>query len=334
MNRVKNYLSLVTFSHTIFAMPFALIGFYLAIKKPFSGFTQLNLNTSISWSNYSTPFIANNSLSHKLLAGMNPYWGTAIYLGLVILCMVFARSAAMGFNRWLDAKYDAMNPRTAIREIPAGVIKPNNALAFVIINCILFITATFFINSLCFYLSPVALFVILFYSYTKRFTALCHLVLGVGLSLAPIGAYIAVTGQFGLLPIIFSFTVLFWVSGFDIIYALQDEHFDKQHQLHSIPSAVGKVKALRISEMLHFLSAACVITAGFYGHFGYFYWAGAIFYISLLIYQHLLVKPNDLSKVNRAFFTTNGIASVVFAIFVILDLFLHSTGAWNLNAAP
>lgn len=308
MNRVKNYLSLVTFSHTIFAMPFAFIGFFL-------GITHLKEN------------IAEDFLQKT---SSIPGWHTTIYstsyrtfqFVLVILCMIFARSAAMAFNRWLDAKYDAMNPRTAVREIPAGIIKPGNALAFTIANCILFVVATFFINTLCFYLSPVALFVILFYSYTKRFTALCHLVLGVGLSLAPIGAYIAVTGQFNLLPLFFSFTVLFWVSGFDIIYALQDEEFDKRNQLHSIPSAVGKVKALRISEMLHVLSAAGVIGAGFFGHFGWLYWMGAVFYICLLVYQHLLVKPHDLSKVNRAFFTTNGIASVVFAVFVISDLFL------------
>jgi len=305
MLTIKKYLSLVKFSHTIFAMPFALIGFFLAISKPL---LLGNLNDAIGWENDITNL---TNLQKKIL----------LFL-LVILCMIFARSAAMAFNRWLDAKYDAMNPRTAIREIPAGIIKPNNALTFVIINCILFVTTTFFINRLCFYLSPVALFVVLFYSYTKRFTALCHLVLGVGLSLAPIGAYIAVTGQFNLLPILFSFTVLFWVSGFDIIYALQDEDFDKQNQLHSIPSAVGKIKALRISEMLHVLSAACVIAAGFYGHFGWLYWMGVVFYISLLTYQHILVKPNDLSKVNLAFFTTNGIASVVFSIFVILDLFI------------
>ncbi|MGG9961131.1 UbiA-like polyprenyltransferase [Ferruginibacter sp. SUN106] len=305
MLAVKKYLSLVKFSHTIFAMPFALIGFFLGLTR--SSFSE-NLNSYIGWGNDITNFV---SSKHNLLK-----------FCLVILCMIFARSAAMAFNRWLDAKYDAMNPRTAVREIPAGVIKPNNALIFTIVNCVLFITATFFINRLCFYLSPVALFVVLFYSYTKRFTALCHLVLGVGLSLAPIGAYIAVTGQFNLLPVLFSFTVLFWVSGFDIIYALQDEDFDRQNQLHSIPSAVGKVKALRISEMLHVLSAACVIGAGFYGHFGIWYWAGVVFYIGLLIYQHVLVKPNDLSKVNMAFFTTNGIASVVFAVFVLLDLFI------------
>ncbi len=319
MTEIKKYLSLVKFSHSIFAMPFALIGFFLAILKPqYFDEEGTSVSSYIGWNNnvqgWHTTIYSKEYLLVKFL--------------LVILCMIFARSAAMAFNRWLDAKYDAMNPRTAVREIPAGIIKPNNALIFTIVNCLLFVITTFFINRLCFFLSPVALFIILFYSYTKRFTALCHLVLGVGLSLAPIGAYIAVTGVFNLLPILFSFTVLFWVSGFDIIYALQDEDFDKQNQLHSIPSAVGKIKALRISEMLHVLSAACVIAAGFYGHFGIWYWTGVVLYIGLLIYQHTLVKPHDLSKVNMAFFTTNGIASVVFAIFVILDLFLHKTGTW------
>ena len=202
-----------------------------------------------------------------------------------------------------------------------SVTYPMGVIWFVLLNCIAFIICCLFINRLCFYLSFVALFVVLFYSYTKRFTALCHLVLGVGLSLAPIGAYIAVAGTFALLPILFSFTVLFWVSGFDIIYALQDEAFDKQHQLHSIPAAVGKTKALRISELLHVLSAACVIYAGIFGHFGIWYWIGVAIFIGLLIYQHLLVKPNDLSKINMAFFTTNGIASAVFAVFVLLDIF-------------
>ena len=287
-------------------MPFALIGFFLGIA------------TGIWSNNIKGKFPGIDAETRDVY--YIKYF--VIDLVLVILCMIFARSAAMAFNRWLDKNFDAKNPRTAIREIPAGVIKSNNALFFVIVNCILFIACTFFINKICFYLSPVALFVVLFYSYTKRFTALCHLVLGVGLSLAPIGAYLAVTGQFALLPILFSFTVLFWVSGFDIIYALQDEEFDKSNQLHSIPAALGRSKALMVSNLLHVLSAACVISVGVYGHFGYWYWTGVAFFIGLLIYQHILVKPNDLSKVNIAFFTTNGIASVVFAIFVILDLFL------------
>jgi 4-hydroxybenzoate polyprenyltransferase len=305
MLAIKKYLSLVKFAHTIFAMPFALIGFFLGI---------INIKTL-------RPFDLSTT----------PGWHTTIYPGsfllilffLVILCMVFARSAAMAFNRWLDANFDKKNPRTAVREIPAGIIKPGNAIVFVAFNCIAFIICCWFINRLCFYLSFVALFVVLFYSYTKRFTALCHLVLGVGLGLAPIGAYIAVTGSFAVLPVLFSFTVLFWVSGFDIIYALQDEEFDKQNDLYSIPAAMGKTKALRISELLHFLSAACVIYAGIHGHFGTWYWIGAGLFAGLLIYQHLLVKPDDLSKVNMAFFTTNGIASVIFAAFVLMDIFLR-----------
>ena len=309
MTKVKNYLSLINFSHTIFAMPFALIGFFLGLMS-----FDYAVSLVPGWHSPSDPhftfpaFLSGTEIVKKLL--------------LVILCMIFARSAAMAFNRWLDAKYDAQNPRTAVREIPAGIITPKNALLFVIINSVLFIGATFFINPLCFYLSPVALFVVLFYSYTKRFTALCHLVLGLGLSLAPIGAYIAVTGVFNLLPLLFSLAVLCWVSGFDVIYALQDEEFDKSQQLHSIPAAVGKSNALRISEGLHVLSAASVIYAGYYGHFGWLYWCGVAVFLGLLIYQHLLVKPNDLSRVNMAFFTSNGIASIVFAAFVIADIFL------------
>ena len=285
MQTIKNYLSLVKFSHTIFAMPFAMIGFFLAVRQ----------GLSFSW----------------------------LKLILVIGCMVFARSAAMAFNRYLDKSFDEKNPRTAIREIPAGIISANNALLFVIGNCIAFIALTYFINQLCLYLAPVALFVILFYSYTKRFTPLCHLVLGLGLSLAPIGAYLAVTGEFALLPILFSFTVLFWVSGFDIIYALQDEDFDRAHNLHSIPAWLGKRKALRVSELLHLISGGLVIAAGFYGSFGWLYWLGVAVFCIMLIYQHSIVKPSDLHRVNLAFMTANGIASVVFATFVIADLLMN-----------
>lgn len=294
MSSVKNYLSLIKFSHTIFALPFALIGFVLGINYLKSEMEDVQIEFNF----YSYTFL------------------------FVLLCMIFARSAAMAFNRYLDRSFDEKNPRTAIREIPAGIISANSALLFTIIMSALFIATTYFINSLCFYLSPVALLVVLGYSFTKRFTPLCHLVLGLGLSLAPIGAYLAVTGAFALLPILFSFTVLFWVSGFDVIYALQDEEFDKKYQLKSIPVWLGKNKALRVSELLHLLSALCVLAAGFLGGFGIWYWVGAVFFIGLLVYQHLLVKPNDLSKVNMAFFTTNGIASVVFAVFVITDILI------------
>jgi 4-hydroxybenzoate polyprenyltransferase len=286
--KIKNYLSLVKFSHTIFAMPFALIGFFLGKQQLLHFSLQL----------------------------------LVVKFFLVIICMVTARSAAMAFNRYLDRSFDAKNPRTAIREIPKGIISANSALLFVMLSSLIFVIATYFINSICFYLSPVALFVILFYSYTKRFTPLCHLVLGLGLSLAPIGAYLAVTGRFDILPVLFSFAVIFWVSGFDVIYALQDVEFDQSQQLYSIPSVLGKAKALRISELLHLASAACVIFAGFYGHFHFLYWMGIAVFVGMLVYQHSLVKPNDLSKVNIAFMTANGIASVVFAVFVIADLFL------------
>ncbi len=283
-SRISNYLSLIKFSHTVFALPFAVIGYFLAIK-----FTLAEFNLKL--------FI------------------------LVILCMVFARSAAMAFNRYIDRAIDEQNQRTAIREIPAGIVKPQSALLFVIANCIFFITTTFFINPLCFYLSPVALAVVLGYSLTKRFTALCHLVLGIGLSLAPIGAYLAVTGQFDWLPLFFSFAVLFWVSGFDIIYALQDEEFDKSKNLKSIPVLLGKKNALLLSNLLHIISASFIIYAGIYASFSFWYWIGTFIFIALLIYQHTLVKPNDLSKVNLAFFTTNGIASILFATFVLIGFY-------------
>ncbi len=292
MTKIKKYLSLVKFSHTIFAMPFALIGLVLGIQ--YFILNQMNENEII------TKLIIEKSL-------------------LVIVCMIAARSAAMAFNRFLDYKFDAKNPRTAIREIPTGTIKPKNALIFTLCCSAVFVATCLLINDLCFYLSFVALFVILFYSYTKRFTALCHLVLGVGLSLAPIGAFLAVTGVFQLLPILFSCIVICWVSGFDIIYALQDEEFDKSNRLHSIPVYLGKKKALILSSFLHFISALLVIYIGMKYPSTWLYWVGALLFCGMLIYQHSVVKPNDLSKVNLAFMTSNGIASVVFALFVIAD---------------
>ena len=310
MSAIKKYLSLIKFSHTIFEMPFALIGFSLGVYK--LRHNDLLVNTSYDF------FINFPVDAFKNYSAQGQLW---IKFILVILCMVFARSAAMAFNRWLDAKYDALNPRTAIREIPSGIIKPSNALLFTITCSALFVACCYFINTACLILSPIALFIILFYSYTKRFTALCHLVLGLGLSLAPIGAYLAVIGSFDLLPVLFSLTVLFWVSGFDIIYALQDEDFDKTQHLHSIPAALGKKNALLVSTLLHTASAACVIYAGVHGQFGWFYWIGVVVFTGMLIYQHSIVKPTDLRRVNIAFMTANGVASVVFAVFVIADMF-------------
>lgn len=280
---VKDYFSLVKFSHTVFAMPFALIGFSLAVSKP------------------------EFELSIRLLI-------------LVIFCMIFARNTAMGFNRVADKKFDALNPRTISREIPSGTISARAAATFVIINAVLFIVTTGFINRLTLFLSPVALLVIIGYSLTKRFTSLCHFVLGLGLSLAPIGAYISVTGKFSLLPVIYSFIVLTWVSGFDIIYALQDDEFDKSNRLHSIPSAAGRKRAIVISILVHSLTFLLVLAAGFYAESGILFWAGAALFTILLAYQHSIVRADDLSRVTLAFGTTNGIASLLFAVFVILDL--------------
>lgn len=287
---MKQYFSLIKFSHTIFALPFAMVGFFLGTLENDNGF----------------PFF-------KFI--------------LVLLCMVFARSAAMAFNRYLDRHIDQNNPRTAAREIPAGIITPKSALTFVIINAVLFMATTWFINPLCFVLSPVALLVILGYSYTKRFTFLCHFVLGLGLSLAPIGAYLAVGGGFDLLPLLYSAIVLLWVSGFDIIYALQDDDFDRSQQLYSIPTTLGRTNALRLSSALHLLCAILVIVAAYllaqqYPEFQYLHWIASGLFISLLFYQHTLVKPNDLSRVNLAFFTTNGIASLIFGLLFILDIFV------------
>lgn len=285
METIKRYLSLIKFSHTVFALPFALIGFALAIHTGKASFSGI-----------------------KLL--------------LVLLCMVFARSAAMAFNRFIDRRFDAQNPRTAVREIPAGLISPKAALALVLVCCAAFITSTWFINQLCFYLSPVALLVILGYSYTKRFTPLCHLILGLGLSLAPIGAYMALTERFDVLPLLFSLVVFLWVSGFDIIYALQDDDFDRSQNLKSIPVWLGRSGALRLSTLLHLIASAAVAVAFMLGPFSWLYLLGAAVFIGLLIYQHSLVKPNDLSRVNLAFGTLNGVASVIFCVFVCGDIII------------
>lgn len=278
-------MSLVLFAHSIFALPFAIIGFFLAVTTT---------EYTFDW---------------KLFA-------------LMLVCMVTARNAAMAFNRYLDRDIDALNPRTAVRDIPAGRISPREALLFTVVNCVVFVIATYFINPLCLYLAPIALFVVLFYSYMKRISPLCHLVLGLGLGLAPIGAYLAVAGQFHIVPIFYSLAVLTWVSGFDIIYALQDEKFDRDNGLHSMPADFGGKNALRISEVLHVLSFIFVLLPLFYQPFGWPYYIGLLFYGALLVYQHRIVSPTDLSRVDRAFMTTNGVASVVFMVFFLLDLWV------------
>lgn len=280
-------------------MPFALLGFVI-------GVFQLNNNNQNGWT------VIQSYLSENY----------SVFI-FVILCMVFARSAAMAFNRYLDREFDAKNPRTAIREIPSGIISASSALRFTLMNIILFAASAYMINTTCFLLSPIAIIVILGYSYTKRFTSLCHLVLGLGLSLAPAGAFIAVTET--MIPSVFflSVAVMGWVAGFDIIYSLQDDQFDASQGLFSIPSRLGRNKALLVSRVLHVATALLIVAAGLQFNFHLVYFIGAILFIGLLVFQQSLVKANDLSRVNIAFMTANGIASIVFSIFAIADLIIN-----------
>src|SRR6186713_337587 len=224
---MKSYFSLIKFAHTVFALPFAFLSFFLGMKMT---------NQPLDWN----------------------------LISLMLACMIFARSAAMAFNRYVDRKIDAQNIRTRVREIPSGVISPGSALWFVIAMSGAFIFTTYWINPIVFFLSPVALLVVLGYSYTKRFTWLCHFVLGLGLGLAPVGAFIAVTGRFELLPVLYGIMVLLWVSGFDILYALQDEEFDRQNGLHSVPQQFGQVDAKRISIGIHSLCATFLFVITWY----------------------------------------------------------------------
>lgn len=285
LDNIKKYAALVKFSHTVFAMPFALICFFYAYT------------------------IAGEPVDITILIK-------------VLLCMVFARNAAMGFNRYADRKIDAKNPRTRNREIPAGKISAHSAAIFVAVNSLFFVATTYFINPLAFKLSPVALVVILGYSLTKRFTSFAHIFLGLSLAIAPIGAYIAVTGKFALIPLVFSGLVLTWSGGFDIIYSLQDAEFDRANRLNSMPARIGIKWSLAVSVVLHMITIYATAVIGLLYNAGTMYWIGAGIFTLLLIYQHLIVSPKNLSRVNIAFGTVNGIASVCYATFVILDFYM------------
>ncbi|MDR2937554.1 MAG: putative 4-hydroxybenzoate polyprenyltransferase [Prevotellaceae bacterium] len=284
MSQIKNFASLVKFSHTIFALPFAFIGYFLAVQA----------QGSFDWQK----------------------------LALVVLCMFFARNAAMSFNRWADHRFDAANPRTAQREIPQGIISKKNALVFCIANAALFVAATAFLNTLCLALSPVALAVILGYSLTKRFTALCHFILGLGLALSPIGAYIAVAGEFAVLPLLFSAVLLLWTAGFDILYALPDEKFDRDNRLYSIPSIMGRKNALTLSIIIHSTCCAIALYIGAYEVSSIFYRIGTTLFIACVAYQHSIVDEHNISRINLTFTTVNGVASITYAAFCIAALFL------------
>ncbi len=279
------YFRLVKFAHTIFAMPFALMAFVYAL-----------------WS-------TNAEFSSLLLVQ-------------VVLCMIFARNVAMGFNRWADRHIDKDNPRTADREIPAGKISPRQAMVFVVINALLFIATACSINLLTAILSPVALAVIMFYSYCKRFTSLAHIVLGLSLGIAPAGAFIAVTGTLTWEVCLLSLLVLTWCGGFDIIYALQDAKFDRERGLHSIPSRFSVATSLYISVALHCVSIATLAIFALQLPQSWLLWCGVGLFTAILIAEHLLVTPKKQRSIGIAFGTLNGLASLTLAAFVIANILI------------
>lgn len=280
---MKKYLSLVTFAHTVFALPFALLSAVLAAQ----GLPAL---PTLLW---------------------------------ILVAMVGARSAAMAFNRIADRTLDAENPRTRSRDIPAGRVSLVEASMFCALSAGVFVFAAWRLNPLCLALSPVALVVVLGYSYTKRVTALSHVVLGLGLAIAPVGAWIAVTGAFALLPVVLGLSVLFWVAGFDVIYSLQDEEFDRAHGLFSLPARLGARRALAISTAFHAVSLTLLFLAFVLADGGLPFGLGVVLAGVFLVRQHVLVKPGDLSRVDGAFFTANGWLSVAVFACGAADVFLR-----------
>lgn len=289
MAKVIDYLNLVKFSHTVFAMPFALLSFVYAAKS----MPEVN----------------------------NPYWWVML-LVQVVLCMVFARNVAMGFNRWADRFIDADNPRTANREIPAGKISPKQAAWFVAGNALLFIIVSATINPLCGWLSPVALAIVMFYSYCKRFTSLAHIVLGLSLGIAPVGATIAVLGEITPQSIVLAMGVMCWSAGFDIIYALQDAEFDRSRGLHSVPSRFTARTSLIISALLHIASLLFVALYTTYQPQSWLAWLGFGLFTVVVVSEHILVTPTKQRNIGIAFGTFNALASVAYGLVLIANLLI------------
>lgn len=281
---LRTVLEMIKFEHTIFALPFAFMGMMLAAE---------------GW----------------------PAWST---LGWIVVAMVGARSAAMSFNRWADRHIDAENPRTAGRALPAGQVSSGFVVGFTNASCTLLILAAWQLNTLALALSPLALLILLGYSFTKRFTALSHLALGLALAGAPLGAWIAVRGDVTLTPIVLAAAVLFWVAGFDVLYALQDVSFDQQTGLHSIPVRFGETGALAISAGLHLtmIVLLALLPRTYPPGLGIAYWVGVAGCVLLLVYQHWIVRPGDLSRLNAAFFRSNGLLAVWLFAMTCLDLML------------
>ena len=285
---LRVYLDMIKFEHSIFALPFAMIGMMWGAR-----------------------------------ATLGTAWpGGRIFLWIVV-AMVACRSAAMAYNRIADRDIDALNPRTKTRAIPAGLLRLSQVSTLFFASCVLFFIAAGMLNPLALALSPVALGVTLFYSRTKRFTPLCHFVLGLSLGIAPAAAWIGTTGRLDPAIGAITFAVLFWTAGFDIIYALQDEEFDREHGLRSLPETLGRARALGVSRLSHILAVAFLALGGYLVHAGPVWWLGVVFAAALLTYEQSLVKPNDLKRVDMAFFTLNGFVSLGMFAFALGDQLLR-----------
>jgi 4-hydroxybenzoate polyprenyltransferase len=283
IKRVQTYLSFVRFSHSVFALPFALAGALLAAR-----------HTPVTWA----------------------------VVGWILVAMVSARSAAMGFNRLVDRRYDALNPRTAAREIPRGVMSPAEATAFVIAASAVFVFAAWRLNPLCFMLSPVALAIVFWYSLAKRFTTWTQLFLGLAMAVAPVGGWFAVGGRTGLEPWLLAAAVGFWVGGFDVLYACQDIDFDRTQGLRSIPVRFGVPKALAISRTMHVITVLCLVALAWVTPLGSFYLAGVAVVASLLVFEQSLVTATDLSQVKRAF-DLNGYVGILYLLVLAVSIYVR-----------
>src|SRR3954467_5973012 len=291
LGRLRLTLDMIKFEHSVFALPFAVTGALLAFRE--SGFATTDLWRKLLW---------------------------------IVVAMVGARSAAMAFNRLVDASMDARNPRTRARHLPAGLLSPAFARWFVIVTSALFFLAAWALNPLCLRLAPVALAIVFFYSFTKRFTTFAHLVLGFSLGIAPAAAWIAVRGELDPRILWLTAAVTFWTAGFDIIYSCQDYEFDVAEELFSVPRLLGVPAALWVSRVLHLAMVVCLLALVHALHLGALAVAGVAAIVALLLYEHSLVKANDLSRVNAAFFTMNGYVSVLFFVFWAADIFFLKPG--------
>ena len=287
--RLRLTLEMIKFEHSVFALPFALTGALLALRQ--DGFQTAGIGWKIAW---------------------------------IVLAMVGARSAAMAFNRLVDQRIDARNPRTAMRHLPAGLLSRGFGWAFVVVTAAVFVIAAGALNPLCLKLSPAALAMVFFYSFTKRFTSFSHLVLGFALGIAPAAAWIAIRGELDVRILWLTAAVTFWTAGFDVIYSCQDYEFDQAEGLFSLPKALGIAGALRVARLLHVLMIVCLLALVYTLHLGTLALIGVASVTALLTYEHTLVKPADLSRVNAAFFMMNGYVSMLFFVFWAADIFLHA----------